>query len=83
MSFVSIHRGGGDASTAGTEVTDSKQAKPSSAIEQAMQATLASIELPPPPTVAQAAQPDKPLTSESRYTIIIMPRSIQAPAKGD
>ncbi|CAL1528741.1 unnamed protein product [Lymnaea stagnalis] len=38
------------------------RSEPSSAIEQAMQATLASIELPPPPTVAAPVQqmPDAP-----------------------
>ncbi|KAK3592975.1 hypothetical protein CHS0354_023197 [Potamilus streckersoni] len=61
----------GAADTSITTSTDSKtttpgteSGKPSSAIEQAMLATLASIELPPPPPTAYK-QPDKPADPES------------------
>ena len=74
--YISIytHSGGGDASGAGSSSeaaaspspSANKQSKPSSAIEQAMQATLASIELPPPPSALQPAQPEKVQESESR-----------------
>lgn len=40
------------------------KSEPSSAIEQAMQATLASIELPPPPSSAVPVQPMPDLPAE-------------------
>ena len=58
-------RGSGDASVEKSPVPEaSKPAKPQSAIEQAMLATLASIELPPPPA-SQVKLPEK-AASDSR-----------------
>ncbi|XP_052247261.1 pre-mRNA-processing factor 40 homolog A-like isoform X2 [Dreissena polymorpha] len=57
-------KGSGDATEEAPKV---EAAKPLSTIEQAMQATLASIELPPPPTAvaAQVKQPEKESSESS------------------
>ncbi|XP_053374392.1 pre-mRNA-processing factor 40 homolog B-like isoform X4 [Mercenaria mercenaria] len=60
-------RGGGDAPAGDTAASTepAKPAKPLSTIEQAMQATLASIELPPPPKAVVQAKPVEKEPSDS------------------
>ena len=61
---VICYRGSGDTSVEASSVE--KPIKPLSTIEQAMQATLASIELPPPPKATTHAKSAEKPVSESR-----------------
>jgi pre-mRNA-processing factor 40 len=59
----------------------SGKSEPSSAIEQAMQATLASIELPPPPSSAVPVQPMPDLPAEIKKEPVAEPEKEEPPKK--